>query len=219
MSMALAGLVILVIGDSQMMNMMSNLHNRLEDDGAAVHSYAMCGATAADYLYPSTITSCGRSERHERAAAVNQDQKAMPTYSLPQLIAQYHPNLVVVELGDSMAGYGLSQMERSWVVDQVHALTGRIAAANVACDWVGPVWGQDEAPYKKSDARVKEMSQLLAESVAPCRYIDSTVFVRPGEWQTRDGTHLFPDGYRKYATDIADAIVRLNGQSKLSSAR
>src|SRR5579862_9774360 len=112
MNAALAGLVILVIGDSQMLNMQSNLHNQLEDAGAAVHSYAMCGATAADYLYPSTVTSCGRAERHERGPAVVENQKAMPTYSLPALIDKVHPNLIVVELGDAMAGYGMPQIER-----------------------------------------------------------------------------------------------------------
>jgi hypothetical protein len=45
---ALAGLVILVIGDSHMMNMMNNLHNQLGSEGAMVHTYAMCGVAAAD---------------------------------------------------------------------------------------------------------------------------------------------------------------------------
>src|ERR1700723_2307041 len=126
MSPVLAGLVILVIGDSQMMYMMPNLHNQLEDAGAVVHSYSMCGATAADWLYPSTITSCGRSERHEHGPTVVENQKAVPTYSLPQLIEKLHPNLIVVELGDTMAGYGQPQIDRSWITPQVKALTGKI---------------------------------------------------------------------------------------------
>jgi hypothetical protein len=217
MNAALAGLVILVIGDSQMMNMMTNLHNGLENAGAVVHTYAMCGATAADWLYTSAVTSCGRSERHDKSAAIVENQRSMPTYVLSNLIERHHPNLIVVELGDTMAGYGLAQIERTWVLDQVHALTGKIAASNIACDWVGPTWGQNEPPYQKADVRVREMSQLLAQSVAPCRYIDSTVFARPGEWPTKDGTHLQPDGYRRWATDITDAIVRLKGQATLSA--
>jgi hypothetical protein len=217
MSPVLAGLVILVIGDSQMMYMMPNLHNQLEDAGAVVHSYSMCGATAGDWLYPSTIASCGRSERHERAPAIIQNQKTEPTYSLPQIIDKYHPNLIVVQLGDMMAGYGQAQIDRPWIVDQVRALTGKIAASNISCDWVGPTWGTNQPPYPKPDARVKEMAQLLSESVAPCRYVDSTTFARPGEWPTHDGGHLLPDGYRKWATDITNAVVRLNGQGALSA--
>jgi hypothetical protein len=217
MSAALAGLVILVIGDSQMMNMMNTFHNQLEGAGATVHTYAMCGATAADWLYPTTVNSCGRAERHDKGAAVIESDRTVPTYVLSDLIAKNHPNLVVVQLGDTMAGYGSPQIERSWVVDQVHALTGRIAASGIACDWVGPIWGQLEPPYQKSDARVAEMSQLLAQSVAPCKYIDATQMARPGEWPTRDGTHFQPDGYRKWSTALTEAIVRLNGQGTVSA--
>jgi hypothetical protein len=218
MGPALAGLVILAIGDSQMMNMMNNLHNQLESNGAVVHTYAMCGATAADWIYRSTITSCGRGERHDKSPAIIEANKAVPTYSISELIEKNHPNLIVVELGDTMAGYGSAQIERQWVLDQVHALTGKIAGANIACDWVGPVWGQQEPPYQKSDARVAEISQLLSQQVSPCKYIDSTAFARPGEWPTKDGTHLQPDGYRKWSADIADAIVRLRTtQASLST--
>jgi hypothetical protein len=212
---ALAGLVILVIGDSHMINMIDTLHNRLESDGAVVHSYAMCGASAADWLYPSTV-SCGHAEHHDKSPAIVEERKPAPTYVLSQLIATHHPNLIVVELGDTMAGYG-GQMERSWVNDQVHALTGLIAASNIACDWVGPIWGQDEPPYRKPDAQVREISQLLSHSVAPCRYIDSTAFARPGDWPTRDGAHFQPAGYRKYAIAITDAIVQMNGQDAARS--
>jgi len=128
------------------------------------------------------------------------------------LIEKHHPSLIVVEMGDTVAGYGMPQINRPWLIEQVRTLTGKIAASRISCNWVGPMWGQNEPPYNKSDARVKEVSQLLSESVSPCRYIDSTAFARPGELPTRDGTHLQPDGYRKWSTAITDAIVRLRGQ-------
>ena len=216
MSAALAGLVILAIGDSQMMNMMSNLHSQLEDAGATVHSYAMCGATAGDWLYPSTIASCGRSERHGKGPIVAENQKAVPTYSLPKLIEETHPNLIIVELGDTMAGYG-STLDRSWILPQVKALTGKIAASSIACDWVGPIWGQKSPPYQKDDARVREVADLLSQSVAPCKYVDSTAFAKPGEWPTKDGTHLLPDGYRRWATALTGTVVQLNGPRQVSN--
>lgn len=37
MNSALAGMIILVIGDSHVSQMMTNLHNQLQSDGAAVH--------------------------------------------------------------------------------------------------------------------------------------------------------------------------------------
>jgi hypothetical protein len=220
MNGALAGLVILVIGDSHMSHMLTNLHNQLEDDGAAVHSYFMCGATAEDWIYPSQVASwagCGKGEHHERDPVVLENQKLMPTYQLSALIAKYHPNLVVVQLGDGMGKYGTAQIDRQWIAGQVKVLTGKIAAANIACDWVGPTWGQDRPPFNKTESNVRELAQVLSASVVPCRYIDSTTFARPGEWPTIDGSHLQPDSYRKWSVDIADAIVRLKTAGLASS--
>lgn len=217
----LAGLVILMIGDSHMGHMITTLHNELENDGAAVHSYFMCGATAADWVYPSQVASwagCGKGEHHEKDPVVLENTKSMPTYLLSALIDKYHPNLVVVQLGDGMGAYGSNPIDKKWLDDQVRVLSGRIAASHIACDWVGPVWGQDRPPYNKTEAEVKELTQLLSAAVAPCRYIDSTTFARPGEWPTIDGSHLVPDGYRKWSVDIAEAIVRLKSQGA-SAAR
>lgn len=219
MAGALAGLVILVIGDSHMQHMLTNLHNQLEDNGAAVHSYFMCGATAGDWVYPSQVASwagCGKGEHHEREPALVMNQKLTPTYQLPALVEKYHPNLIVVQLGDGMGKYGTAQLDRQWIVDQVHVLTGKIAATSIACDWVGPTWGQDKPPYNRTEAETRELSQILAASVSPCRYIDSSKFAKPGEWPTVDGSHLQPDGYRKWSLDIADAIVRLKTSSLAS---
>jgi hypothetical protein len=218
MSGALAGLVILVIGDSHMSHMMTNLHNQLENDGAAVHSYFMCGATAGDWVYPSQVASwagCVKGEHHEHDPVVLDNQKLTPTYSAMKLIAQYHPDLVVVQSGDAMVSS--AQFDRAWLANQVHVLTGKLAAANVACDWVGPIWGQDKPPHNKTEAETRELAQLLATSVSPCRYIDSTGFARPGEWPTVDGSHLTPDGYRKWSAHIADAVVRLKSPGLASS--
>jgi hypothetical protein len=160
---------------------------------------------------------CGRGEHHEHDPVILQNQKLVPTYLLSNLLSQYHPNLIVVELGDGMGKYGSAQLDRPWIVDQVHVLTGKIAASNIACDWVGPTWGQDKPPYNKIESEVKELSQVLASSVSPCRYIDSSAFARPGEWPTLDGSHLQPDGYRKWSVGIADAIVRLKSSGLASS--
>ena len=110
-----------------------------------------------------------------------------------------------------MAGYG-GKMEPGWIHEQISGLTARISAAHVSCVWVGPTWGKNEGPYRRSDAEVQAMSRLLSSSVAPCAYIDSTAFARPGEWPTRDGGHLFPDGYRKWAKAIADSIVQMKSK-------
>jgi hypothetical protein len=216
MNMALAGLTILVIGDSHMAGrdyLLTALHDQLEAQGANVSSYGMCGASAGDWIYKTTV-SCGRGEHHGNQPPVFESNKVVPTWSLNDLIQQNHPNLVVVELADAMAAYG-AEFPRPWIYDQVRALTGRIKADNIACVWVGPIWGNPGPPYFKTEARVKEMSDFLAQNVAPCRYIDSTAFASPGQWPTTDGQHLTASGYRAWGADIAAAIVRLKGESTL----
>lgn len=215
---ALAGLVILVIGDSHMSHMMLNLHNQLENDGAAVHSFFMCGALASDWVYPTQVAAwagCVKGEHHEHDPVVLDNTRLSPTYQVANLIAKYHPNLIVVQSGDAMVDS--PQLDHVWYVKQVQVLTSKIAAANVACDWVGPIWGQDKPPHNKPDARIKEMVQVLSTAVSPCRYIDSTAFARPGEWPTVDGSHLTADGYRKWSANIADAVVRLKSPGLASS--
>ena len=209
MNAALAGLVIVAIGDSQMMNMLSNLHNQLENAGAVVYSYAVCGSTAADWISPS-VTSCGTGEHQDKSPVVF-DQKPHPGWNINDLIARHHPNLIIVELGDTMAGYG-SQMEIPWIHDQITGLTGRIAANKVSCVWVGPPWGSEGGASNKTFARVQDLSGYLSQIVYPCRYVDSLRFSQPGQWATFDGEHLTPDSYRLWGADIADATVRLSGQ-------
>jgi hypothetical protein len=210
MNAALAGLVILVIGDSQMKGLIHDLHDQLEDAGASVHSYLMCGATAQDWLVHSTV-SCGRGERHDRGPAMVNATQQLPTYALPDLIEKNHPNLIVVELGEKL------EPDHAWVKQEVHTLTSRIAADHISCVWVGPTWGQEKSPYPTTDASIRDLTALLSTSVAPCAFFDSSTFARPGELQTTDGTHLSPDGYRRWGKAITDGIVRLQGQGALSA--
>jgi hypothetical protein len=213
---ALAGLVILVIGDSHMFSLMTALHNPLEEEGAVVHSYGMCGATAQDWLTKATL-ACGRGERHDKGSPAIDFKNLLPTYVLSDLIEKHHPNMIVVELGDVMEGYGSGPPDRSWIQGQVGSLTGKIAASHIPCVWVGPTWGENKPSYNKTESGVRAIAQLLSTSVSPCHYVDSTTFARPGEWPTKDGSHLLPDGYRKWGRDIVDSILRMKSQGALAA--
>jgi hypothetical protein len=216
-SIALAGLVVLVLGDSHMAGrdyLLTSLHDQLVAEGASVHSYGMCGAAAGDWLYPTTV-ACGHGEHHDRQPPMFDTKKAA-TWQLGELIAKHHPNLIVIESADAMAGYGSPEMPKPWIYEQVRAFVGKVKAQNISCMWVGPVFGNDGPPYHKSVTRVRELSQFLSQSVAPCTYIDSTTFARPGEWPTPDGQHLTPAGYKLWGQDIAQAITRLRTQAGLT---
>jgi hypothetical protein len=218
MNGALAGLVILVLGDSHMAGpgyLISSLHEALEAQGATVASYGMCGASADVWLEKTTV-SCGRAERHGTQPTQASSGKQEYTWQINDLLNKEHPNLVIVEAADAMGGYGSPQLPKAWIYDQTHALAMRIKAANAPCVWVGPVYGDVNSPYHKADDRVRELSEFLSQSVAPCLYIDSLKFVtQPREWPTTDGQHLTMAGYRAWGTDIADAVVKLKEQNLL----
>jgi hypothetical protein len=210
----LAGLTILVIGDSHMVTsgyLITTLHDDLLEQGATVDSYGMCGANAGDWVYPTTV-SCGKAERLGKAGPEIDRKASTPTYQVDALIAKTHPNLIVIEMGDTMAGYGQHDFPQAWIYQQVHALTGRIAATNTPCVWIGPPWGSEGSSYHKTFARVKQMSEFLATAVAPCRFIDSTQFSKEGEWPTIDGQHLTSSGYRAWGSDIAASIDQMASQ-------
>lgn len=206
---ALAGLVILIIGDSHMSSLSAILHNSLVAEGAEVSTYSQCASNAADWVYKVTVPC--RAERHGPGSVIY-GRTVAPTWTLTDLIAQNHPNLVVVELGDTMAGYDKAELPKPWIADQVKELVGRIAAQHISCVWIGPTWGNPDLVFHKTVARVREMSDFLSQIVAPCGYIDSTKFAQPGEWQTIDGQDFTTGGYRKWATDIVQSIVRMKGQ-------
>lgn len=207
----LAGLAILVIGDSHMVTndyLITTLHDDLIQQGATVNTYGMCGTNAGDWVYKTTV-SCGEAERHGTKAAVINRQPRSPGWTVDQLINENHPNLVIVEMGDTMAGYGQQDFPRGWIYEQVRTLTQRISGHNLPCVWVGPPWGNEGSSYHKTFDRVKEMSEFLSKSVSPCLYIDSTQFSKPGEWPTIDGQHLTASGYRTWGKDIAGSLDRM----------
>jgi hypothetical protein len=214
MSSLLAGMAILVIGDSHMVTngyLITTLHDQLVEQGATVDTYGMCGANAGDWVYPTTV-SCGKAERIGKESAEIDRKPSTPTYQIDALIAKSKPNLIVIEMGDTMAGYGQHDFPQAWIYQQVHALTGRIAAQNIPCVWVGPPWGSEGTSYHKTFDRVKQMSEFLSTAVAPCRFIDSTQFSKQGEWPTIDGQHLTNAGYKAWGADIAASIDQLAPQ-------
>ncbi len=117
--------------------------------------------------------------------------------------------MILVSMGDTMAGYASPATPADAIREDAASLTDRIRRIGIPCIWVGPSWGTEGGPFLKTFARVQEVSTLLARSVAPCTYLDSTKLSRPGEWPTFDGTHHTVEGYRAYATALAEQITRM----------
>ena len=215
MQSALAGLVILVIGDSHLANkdfLLGSLQDDLVGQGAIVHSYGVCGSQPNDWV-KQTELPCGSGERHNSDQPIIDKSPKVKTWSLEKLINQNRPNLLIVELGDNMGGYGIQPtLPKDWIAFEVQEMMKPIVAHHLPCIWVGPPWGSEGGQSNKTFARVQELSAYLSTLVSPCRYVDSLRFSAPGQWPTFDGEHLTPDSYRLWAADITDATVRLSSQ-------
>ena len=205
----LMGLTFLVIGDSHFASpryLITTLHDALLQRGAKVATYGACGVPAGAWVAPR-VTPCGNAVRVERGAIKEENGNKAHSWSVDQLVGQVKPNIVVVGIGDTMAGYNQKVFPKEWITEQVTALTTRLRADNVRCIWVGPGWGTEGGPYFKTFARVKELSDLLSTVVAPCEYIDSLTLSKPGEWSTFDGQHYSAVGYQKWGEALGMAIA------------
>lgn len=205
----LAGLTILVIGESHMSladHLSEPLDAKLTQQGAIVHSIGACGASAGDWLITKKV-DCGAEQRGTNTIQIKgRDASTTP---IGELIAKDKPDLVVVVIGDTMASYDKPAFPKAWAWQSVTSLTKAIAATGTKCVWVGPPWGKSGGMYQKNDARTQLMSQFLASNVAPCTYVNSLAFSKPGQWITTDGQHFTVAGYKSWGTAIGDALGKL----------
>lgn len=204
----LAGLSILIIGDSHLTTphyLIESLHMGLVEQGAKVHTLGVCGTNAGDWLQAVPGT-CGAAERvgAEKTKLLGRNG---PTRPIGGLLAAEKPDLLVIVMGDAMAGYDKPAFPKAWAWQQIGGLTKAIGKTGTACVWVGPAWGTEGGKYKKTFARVEQMSAFLASNVAPCDYIDSLKFSKPGEWATTDGQHFTASGYQAWGKAITKAIA------------
>ena len=210
-SLALAGLTILMLGDSHFATpgyLVTTLQDELIRQGAHVTTYAACGEPTGVWI-EAGVAACGTAVRVQSGPVKTDHSKNARVPSLDTLIATVHPNLIIVGAGDTMGGYGQKQFPTEWVTQQVQSLTRRIQAANISCVWIGPGWGTEGGPFFKTYAKAEYMSQFLSAHVSPCRFIDSTKMAKPGEWPTFDGQHYTAVGYQKWGNAIDADILSL----------
>ena len=208
MSAVLVGASVLMIGDSHLSKpdyLIKSLHDELTLRGAVVHSVSACGVTASDWINSATAV-CGAERRAKAAAALT--GKETSTQPVKALIAADKAKFVIVVMGDTMASYK-NEFASAWVWKQVSSLSKEIASTGATCIWVGPPWGEG-GQYGKTQARVQQISNFLATTVAPCLYIDSLKLSQPSTWPTTDGQHLLPSGYLAWGKAVAKRMDSLS---------
>ena len=209
MSGPLTGLTFLIIGASQFAHpgyLITTLHDDLRNEGAAVVSYGACATVPDSWVAPRPV-SCGTAVRIGPGAVVEDKSKSAVSWAVTDLIHQHHPQVVVIGIADTLAGYRQSEVSEGWVKQEVHELVAKISAEHVACVWLGTTWGSEGGPLGKNFKRVKELSDLLARDVAPCAYVDSLAFSKPGEWATIDGQHHTAAAYELWGRAAMQAIM------------
>lgn len=204
----LAGLSILIIGDSHMSNagyLIDSLHVPLVQAGAKVHSIGVCGSVPADWTTVKQ-SHCGGADR-VNDGPIKYIGSAAATQPVKDVIAKEKIDLIVVVQGDTIGGYKSAAYPRAWAYQQVSALTKDIAASGAACVWVGPAWGTEGGKFGKTYEGVKTVTTFLASNVAPCSYVDSTTMSKPGQWRTVDGQHFTDSGYKQWGAALVQAIA------------
>lgn len=219
MSLLLAGLTVLVIGDSHLTTkdyLITTLHDGLMQQGAKVYTYGACGTPSGAWM-KTVQPTCGSAFRLDNGPVRIRAGEAGSTRPLPDLVNEYHPDLIVVVNGDTMGGYKNATLPKTWIWEQVSTLTKGIKASGASCVWVGPAWGTEGGKYGKTFARAKEMSEYLADIVSPCVYIDSLKMSKPGEWSTipGDGQHFSNAGYQAWGAAITSEIISSDVLSKI----
>ena len=210
MSGPLTGVAVLIIGASQFAHggyLISTLHNDLQAAGASVVTYGACATVPDSWVAPRPV-SCGTATHLETGPVTEDKSPAAMSWAVTDLIHQYHPQLVVIGIADTLAGYRQHEISAGWIKGQVHALVEKITAENVRCVWLGTTWGTEGGPLGKNYARVKELSDQLAQDVAPCDYVDSLAFSKPGEWPTIDGQHHTAAAYALWGQAATQAILQ-----------
>lgn len=208
--MQLLGLKILMLGASHLATpgfFGTVLHNQLSDQGAVVHTVAVCGAFPSHWVLPNQGT-CGSLDKAGTNPAEYKIGKTPVTKSYLELVATDSPDLVIFVMGDSLANYASSYMDKKWAYQDISQLTSAIQDSKVSCLFIGPPWGTEGGSSRKTNNRVRDTSEFLKAHVKPCKYIDSLKLSRPGEWETTDGLHLNQKGYKEWATRVMQEIQK-----------
>ena len=207
-SQPLAGVTAVILGESHMSiegQLITTLPDYLIQLGAKVYAYGACGATPSAWVKKKSAY-CS-AFRINSGPIRNRPGDIATTESVGKLITKDKANLVIVVEGDTMGSYDQKALLKSWIWDEVSALTKEIKSYGTRCVWVGPVWGHEGGKYIKNNVRVKELSDYLSTIVEPCTYIDSLTFSKIGEWKTIDGEHLNSEGYEGWARGITKTLT------------
>jgi hypothetical protein len=209
--MILEGLTILMIGSSHLAKpgyLISTLHDQMQNSGAQMHTIGVCGSLPSAWVMQGK-GNCGSAERlGDGPIKINIGESAK-NHNLNQLIkATPQKKVLIVVMGDTLANYSAPNLSIPFVKMEVNHITAVVKESQINCFWVGPSWGTEGGSSKKSHKRVEQLSNLLSESVGPCKYIDSLKMFSPNQLATVDGQHYTSKGYDLWGKQLFQVLSK-----------
>jgi len=175
------GTRVLMIGDSHTVGTYGReMDSLLRSTGASVESYGSSGSSPSWWMR-GTPTSSGFVGRHADGT-VEQPADWRTSHVTPRLrdlIAQQHPDVLVVSLGGNMRGMTDAQIQR-----QVRELGEVARESGTRLVWAGPPSRREDAG---DHAEIDRFDRVMREAVAPFgNYVASSRYT---EYSGADGIH------------------------------
>lgn len=150
---------VLHIGDSHTVGIYgSTIDGAMRETGAQVRTYGVAGSSPS-WWYQGTVTKCGYYGRDEKGKVDSPADWRTPraTPSLPDLIKEYKPTVLVVSLGANLFSASEAAVKR-----ETQRIIDTAKAAGCTLVWVGP-------------PRARESVTSIAAQDSLCETIKATV--------------------------------------------
>jgi hypothetical protein len=208
--MLLEGLTVLMIGSSHLAKpgyLISTLHDQMQNSGAQMHTIGICGSFPSAWVKEGKGI-CGSAERLSIGPIKINIGESAKNHNLNQLIKAETPKVLIIVMGDTLANYSGPNLSIPFVKMEVNHITAVVKESKINCFWIGPSWGTEGGPSKKTHKRVEQISNLLSESVKPCKYIDSLKMFSPNQLATVDGQHYTSTGYDLWGKQLFQVLSK-----------
>ena len=183
-----------------------------------VYLLASCGSSPEHWLgsEPEFVAKCGYRVKTPRQYMLGEYEKGrrpepFPTPKLEQILAQTHPDLVLVQLGTNWFDL-LEQSSAPEVLDRLEAIADRFAATLLSADprpqlvWITP---PDSARFRKVQGMVTELLQRSGRRRRfDCIVSSALVHYIPGQ-SGGDGVHYASAAAEKWASGVKGCLLKM----------
>jgi len=192
---------VLHIGDSHTVGIYgSTIDAAMRETGAQVRTIGVAGSSPS-WWYQGTVTKCGYYARNEKGAVDRPADWKTPraTPSLPEMIREYKPSVLVVSLGANLFGASEATVKR-----ETQQIIDTAKAAGCTLVWVGPPRARESV---KSFAAQDRLCETIKTTIGTQgTFVDSRPFTKYPS-NGGDGLHYWGTEGTKIAKAWADSVL------------